>query len=1097
MNNLYALPKNINYTPEQKDAIFKEGTNILVSAAAGCGKTTLMVERIIRKVLQDHIDINTLVVVTFTDAAANELKERLEKALNERLLQMPEHKTFIERQIALLNEAYITTFHALCFRLLNEHNLNFQFDNDIHISTGLALDTAKLKAYHQFYQEHCLEDDFIVLDEYYNASLTNKDKLFKILTSVIDIAHNNGGFKPFKDVLAKPVLAVDDIPVFNQLLKEYLTYYTQSIINDFKTICLMENTPKAKAHAEQHITLFEELQTLINDFDITKITSHLKSLEFVRNNKNYVLDETKKIYTDLRKTANDKLIKVFNHDADTIIKIYQTMRKHNQLLVKYAEMFNNSFEQIKKHYGLLEYNDLESYALALLYNEDDSYTQTALDLQKYFREIMIDEYQDTSKIQEKIVNALSSNNQFMVGDVKQSIYRFRNATSEIFTKKYLAYLQSDQGSIINLSTNFRSRPEVLNFINFVFKNIFSQNIGGLNYDDETALHFGNTKLLEDQGNFKTELLVNIKETKEPKGSKDIISDSKMVVSKVQELINNGANYRDIAILYRASTNINYLEQALMGAKIPYMNHGGSGFYKIAQIKDLINFLNVLVNPQDEVALLSILKSAFFNLNDEDLLALQLNDSSLILSLKGLYPSIYETISSLRQASTKLNIIELIDKIYEMTDYQAYMQSQINYPNFIINLNAFKSIITDNYAYFNSLAYFVMSLNKNIKSDFDQATPAIISSKQNVVNMMTIHKAKGLEFKYVFVLCDTKINIKRNDVEHLANQLVIDYFNENNRTKATSYLFRSLYNFNELTPNIAEELRILYVALTRAQLKLFLVFNTTEEKLAILSSKVADERQWQLNPYLILQAKSYSELLLLALLRHQDHKGLITGYQNNASEAIMTYQDDLYQVTKFSESNEKTNETIDAVYDHKTILQKVEPFNVGKTASTKLKPSSHYNKQLLDFNALKEQDTYQQGNNTHKVLELLDFKSATLSEDIANLSEQYDLIAENKDGIMHLAQDAFFNQLINKQYYQEYNFTTYVDNQLTSGVIDLLVEDDNRLYVIDYKSDRLDSEELKTQYANQLKTYEKALAHYSDKAVKLYLYSIKNKEFINI
>lgn len=1098
MNNLYTLPENINYTEEQKDAIFKEGTNILVSAAAGCGKTTLMVERIIRKVLQDHVDINTLVVVTFTEAAANELKERLQKALNERLGQMPEHKAFIERQIALLSEAYIMTFHGLCFQLLNEHNLNFQFDEDIHISTGLALDTAKLKAYHQFYEEHCLENDFIVLDEYYNASLTNKDKLFEIFNRVIDIAHNNGGFQSFKDVLAKPVLSIDDIPVFNLLLKEYLTYYTQSVINDLKMITQLEDNEAVHNQVNKNVYIFNELQSLIDDFDFDKIVSYIDNIKIVpRPKKSYTSDEAVAVFDQVKDIWQKHLKKVFTNNADTIFKIYQTMSQHAQLLIKYAEMFNNFFAQIKKHRGILEFSDLESYALSLLYNEDDSYTDVALTLQTYFNEIMIDEYQDTSKIQEKIVSALSSNNQFMVGDVKQSIYRFRNATSEIFTNKYLAYSQSEQGEIINLSTNFRSRPEVLNFTNFVFKNIFSQNIGGLTYNDESALHFGNTKLLEQQGDFKTELLVNIKETKEPKGSKDIISDSKMIVSKIKELINNGANYRDMAILYRNRTNIDYLEQALMSAKIPYMNHGGSGFYKIAQIKDLINFLNVLVNLQDEVALLSILKAAFFNLNDEDLLVLQLNDSSLLLSVKSLYPNIYKTIISLRQSATKSNIIELIDEIYEMTDYQAYMQSQINYPNFISNLNAFKDIITNNYDYFNSLAYFVMELNKNIKSGFDEATPAIISSKQAVVNMMTIHKSKGLEFKYVFVLCDTKMETKSGAIEHVDNQLVIDYFNENNRTKDSQHLFKKLYKFHELSPNMAEELRILYVALTRAQRKLFLVFNSTVEKLAILSSKVADESNWQLNPYLILGSKSYSELVLLALLRHQDHKALITGYHRNASEAIMTYEGNLYQVTKFSESNEDMNETIAAVYDHKTTLEKIEPFRMNKAVSTKLKPSLHHTNQLLDFDTVSGQDTYQQGNNTHKVLELLDFKSPTLLDDITKLSERYELRPENKDGITHFVQDPFFIQLIDNQYYQEYNFTTYVDEQLTSGVIDLLVEDYTSLYVIDYKSDRLDSETLKKEYTKQLKTYEKALSRYSDKPVKLYLYSIKNKAFIKV
>jgi ATP-dependent helicase/nuclease subunit A len=1097
MNNLYQLPGGIDYTDQQKDAIFKEGTNILVSAAAGCGKTTLMVERIVRKVLQDRVPINTLVVVTFTEVAASELKERLEKALQERLVQMPEQSDFINQQLALLNEAYIMTFHALCFRLLQENHLNFKFDDKIKISSGLELDSAKLNSYQQFYEKHCLTDDFLILDEYYNASLTNKDKLYELLQKVITIAHNNGGFARLQRTMRETGLSLNNHPLFTPLLKAYLTYHTQSIIQSLQTIIHIENTPQAEKHAHQHLALFQGLQLLIDDFNFDKIVAYIKEIKFARNNKHYVQEEAKTIYTSLKKVANDHLQKVFVYDEVTELKVYHYMDKHAQILLKYAQLFDETFRAFKIKRGLLEFSDLETYTLELLYQTDGAYSATALQLQGYFKEIMIDEYQDTNSIQEKIVDALSHDNQFMVGDVKQSIYRFRNATSEIFTDKYLAYQNGIGGTIINLNTNFRSRPEVLALTNFVFKNIFSQALGGLAYDEQAALHFGNTSLLTYQGNFKSELLINLPEHKNSAGSKDIISNSKMIVQKIKELIKTGVHYQDIAILYRNRTNIPFLEQTLADHQIPYMNHGGSGFYKITQITDLINFLNVLVNPDDEVCLLSVLKSYFFHLDDEALLDLRLDHNTLFLSIKALYPAIYETIVHLRQLSHSLNIIELIDQIYALTDYEAYLQDQVNYQTFMVNLNAFKDIIVNNYDYFNSLEYFVSELTTNIKSGFDEATPAIISSKQDVVNMMSIHKAKGLEFKYVFILCDSKIIDRGAAVGHIDNQLIIDYFNEVNRTKDTKHLFKKLYQFNELTKEMAEELRILYVALTRAQLKLFLVFNTTQDKISIIQQQVAHETTWELPHTLVLGIKNYGELLLLALLRHKNHQALITGCVNNADEAIINYEDDLYQVTRFQLSNEVTTSSIKAIYDQTTTLKKTTPFDHQQAPTPKLKPSLHNTSHLLDFNQLNDYYAYQQGNRTHQVLELLDFKSPTLLDDIEKLAHKYELTIENKQGIMAFVQSTYFPQIIEKNYYQEYHFTTYLDKQLTTGVIDLLVEDEYHLYVIDYKTDRLSNEALVKQYQKQLKIYQKALANYSDKDVKLYLYSIKNQEYVAI
>ena len=1095
------MSKKIALTPEQAKAVNYEGKNILVSAAAGCGKTTLMIQRIIRKIVENKVNIDELVVVTFTEAAAAELKQRLEIALNENLEQDPD---FISQQISKLNDAYISTFHSLCLRLLKENGVIFKFDDAIKVADALQIKNLKLKAFKQLENENINNEDYIALRDAY-SSLIDSSTFFELLNNTLDICITKGSIEGFLKNAEQPLVikSIFDYDEYAKVQTEATLTSLNLIINLFENSLDEENTVEFNEKLTSEINFFNSLLHLVYNGDYQAIQEQLASykifdkprvtktntFQVIRQNQPIVKDEIEK-----------NLKKLYSLTNDEYVYIIKTNQNNVALLLKYVQKYQAILKKLKKETGILEYNDLEQEALDLLY-DNNSESMIALQLKTKFNEIMIDEYQDTNIIQEKIVKALANgSNTFMVGDLKQAIYRFRNATPQLFVDKYELYQTEEMGIVIDLSYNFRSKNEVLDTTNFIFKSVFSKNVGGINYDQKNQLNFGNTELNEVAGDFKTRLFFNIIPTEEKSNvDQKYYASAKAIVNEIKNLLNNGVKCNDITILFRQRNRSFLLTNILNQENIPYMIHDNSGFYTSYEIRDLINILKVLTNPDDDIALLSILRSYFCNLNEADLLELallegnsyyqKLNNSTYTDTLNLLNDLIY-----FAKDNTPLTIINYI---YEKTDYLAYLQKHTNYEQILMNINTFKKIISEGLDYYNSLEYLINELDSSIASNFDTARPATLSEKEDVINIMTIHKSKGLEFKYVFFFDESDVKFDKGqnatNIRAYQTNLILPFFDLKQRIKAANPLNR-LLDFVNKKEILAEELRVLYVALTRAQLQLNLFTNINESRLLELQSLMRNENDWLISESVMMNMKKIFDAITLSFMRHKSGLKLRESMPLNCYDEIYKYKDNLFEVNNYDYSLLNKDDNLNSYHNYP--IKQVAKALVEIKGNEKLTPSKHQT-EMLDFSNIKEFDTFKQGTLVHKVFELLDFKSPTILEDLAYLVKEYNIYQKNYDGLKAFFNSDYFKIFRNSDVHKEYSFSLMNDGSITNGIIDLYIETVDEVYIVDYKSDNLSIEELKLNYQKQLLIYQDIVSKRTTKKSICLIYSLHNKDFIEI
>lgn len=1137
-NKIYQAPDY--FTSEQLLAIKEEGNNILVAAAAGCGKTTLMVQRIIRKILDDKVNVNQLVVVTFTEAAASELKERLEEELNKTLDEIDDQKAkyFLNFQLSILDDSYISTFHSLCLRLLKENKAEFNFARPINIADTRTMYDLKRKAFKTLLENHYLEKELQLLDDFYNP-LANEENLFKVINNTLNIVNSKGDFESFNAALTtQKANSIFEVEPFAKLYLQSLTDLTSQLLPILQDIIIREGL--SDKNTDGYNQLIDDTQTIISAIstksNYQNIYDAIKK-PFTRKGTTKILKadfEYAKLH-DQAKAIHQQIKDLIVLDEQNLLQVFFDNDHNASLILHYTKLYAQYLESLKKQTGYLEFDDLENNLLALLYNDDNSFSEVALSLKPKFNEIMIDEYQDTSLVQEMISQALSNGkNIFMVGDIKQSIYRFRNATSALFAQKYFDFAQNKGGQLIELTKNFRSLRYVLESTNFIFKNIFSTTLGGINYDKTNQLNFGNKKLEEDYiKQYPTQLIIN-KYTKEDKLKKEERWDAsaKIAVEKIKELVEtNNLKYSDFAILTRDRKGWNVLEKQLITHNISYMMHGLAGFFKTYELKDLINLLNFLANPKNDIALLGVLHSYFCNLNEDDLL----NISSISIEGKD-YPSLYEKLANssyhevyafledLLMHSYTLIPTELIDYIYEKSLYKERIYSQGNFAQFLMAITRFKEVVSTNMEYFNSLNSLVIGIEEALNSNKDDSSTAVLSSQDNVVNIMTIHKSKGLEFKYVIILDEGELNtsekINIDYVNQIDQHLILTPFNTNQRVKLESDCnpYKALFKTNDLDEIISEELRILYVALTRAKLQLIIIRSIEEEKLNQVVFEANSGIDWLINTNTLRQFKNLSDFIIASISRHANGLTLRDSVQVSPKDDIYKYfliKDDnpnelkdyvkltqeeyqqkygnLFEVSivnYVAQEVEVNNKPVKTKYPY-------EVFDIKDEITNKydlIRPSDH-GAQPLDFDKISDFDPFLQGNLTHLLLEKLGFNSTTIQDDLYSLKTEYQIEERLFQGIKAFINDPMFELIKNNIYNKEYSFIYSHNNKMMNGIIDLYVEDANNVYIIDYKTDRLSEDELIEYYHSQLKIYQEVIANTTTKNIKTLIYSLHNQKFI--
>ena len=1175
----------MEWTKEQKQAIEEKGSNILVAAAAGSGKTAVLVERIIKKVLEDGIDIDKLLVVTFTNAAAAEMRERVLDAIYKKLDDNPNSEKLL-RQITLLNKASICTIDSFCLDVVRN---NFYELENLSPNFRIA-DTTEI----ELLKQEVIEDLFERKYEEENEDFT---KLIHTYTSYKDDT-------PLKDLILKIYNYIQSNPFPEKWLREKIEMFNigEDLDKDFsKTIwgkVLLEEIKEDLIDAiaslesarkllydnkdlegylkiiEADIDMLNNLKANLNNWDNAYEIN--KVLEFIKWSGKRIDSKEKEEAKNIRDSVKDNL-KVLNNvlvcDSKTanrdIFDMYNILLKLENIILEFGEEFSKR----KRDKNIVDFQDVEHFALKILIKEKEGKIEDTLVAKKYqekYEEIAIDEYQDSNLVQEYILNSVSrKNNIFMVGDVKQSIYKFRQAMPELFISKYKTYKnkedkKEEDNLKIQLFKNFRSRENILYFTNLIFQDIMSDGLGDINYNEDEYLNLG-ADYKESKENLNTEIDIidllenekeNLKESykeneenSEDERIEDVELEARFVANKIKELIDNkfqvwdrkkekyrDISYKDIVILLRSTSNIaSVYEQELLNLDLPVFSDSSQEYLESIEIETIMNLLRIIDNPMQDIPLVSVMRSYIGKFTDNDLVKIRLSDKydnfytcmekaivDVDSELKEKIKSFFDNLDMWRKEQEYLSLDELIWKIYGDTGYYNYCGLM---PNGVLRQANLKMLFQKAKEYessnFKGLYNFINFIDKIKTSSGDMGSAKLIGENDDVVRIMSIHKSKGLEFPVVF-LSSTGKQFNLNDLKedvllHQDMGIGAKYIDYDMQIKYDTLSKRAIKD-KILTETLSEEMRILYVALTRAKEKLFItgISKDIKKELEKIEKNIEryEKQDNKINPILIKKCKKYLEWILYVYQYEKNFckdkinfniykkKELLTKFKKVDNEEIdvfkeleekaKAYNNDLSDIKKILE------------YKYKNILDTTIPTKTSVTALKELSNKNDYeeknnnvkieNKEIEEKEEQKEISfkepnflkngkeekitASKKGSLIHLCLQKLDINIDYDLAKITNLldelemkkiitSKEKEVINVNK--ILEFTKSKIWKELktakkiekekpfyINIKAKDIYNKETD-ENILVQGIIDLYyIDKDNNINLVDYKTDYIEN-----------------------------------------
>lgn len=920
------MPK---WTKDQEKAIKVRGKNLLVSAAAGSGKTAVLVERIIRLITEDLIDINTLLIVTFTNAAAGEMRERILNALIKEIEQGSEHEEHLRRQITLLGRSYITTLHSFCIDVVRK---NFHLvDIDPSFRIGDMTETSILI-------EEVLED---LLEEEYRI----EDKSF------IELVEGFGGnkedvklqdliLKIFGFIQSKPYprkWLMESIEEFNmgkeaftdsiwiQTIKENIGIELEGSKNIIKSAIEACNNICGPREYEQALledlndidSLIASLGESLEKFYININEIKHPKLKTIRGNRKLEVDENlqrevknlRDNYKDNIKSIKEKiLVRSFDGYLDQINAIYPTMKYLGEVVVKFGEMYSER----KLEKGILDFNDLEHYTLKILENDE-----VRMEYKRKFEHIFVDEYQDSNIVQETILNRIKrENNLFLVGDVKQSIYRFRLADPSLFIEKYETYDRDGKGlnQRIDLSQNFRTRLEILDGINYLFKNIMSKTLGEIDYTEDSYLYKGlDFEDIEDP-NIELNIMESTSKSddeisEELREMSNIEAEASFVANRIKALIGKESysakkkeykkiQYKDIVVLLRSPrTWAPIFTEILTKEGIPVYADDNSGYFDTIEINMFMDLLKLIDNKRQDIPLLSVMRSPIGGFNIKELIKIR------IQSREGSYYKALEDYILNNDDELEMKIKEFIDRLERWGDQARYLKLdefiwklliETGYYHYVgampggIQRQANLRILVDRASQFeksaiNGLFLFLRFIDKLTKSKGDMGSAKTLGENENVVRIMSVHKSKGLEFPVV-ICCGLgkKFNLKDMQQDILLHKELGlgPKFVDAQKRIYNQTLPQLAIKSKMKIENLSEEMRILYVALTRAIDKLILIGSVRELE--------REAKKWLRGSTLfnLVKGQSYLDWICSSLATHRDGKPLRELGKFNMKESLI-------------------------------------------------------------------------------------------------------------------------------------------------------------------------------------------------------------------
>lgn len=1247
------------WTNEQREAIFTKNCNLLVAAGAGAGKTAVLVERIIQRIIDDkgNVDIDNLLVVTFTNAAAAEMRERIAEAITRELELRPESKK-LQRQLTLLNQANIMTIHSFCLQVIRNNFHSIDLDPSFRVADNTETILLKQEAIDELFEEKYeitdntgflrLVDSYggksdlkvqnMVLELYEFAKSTPwPEKWLTEMSENFNVEENfDFGSSKWVDVILEHVKLELEAQKSNMEKAidivenaEGIDYYLEPFKTDLDNICSLT-----------HCNSWNELKNkfILLSFDKLPIKRNKDADKTAKEKAKKIRDSVKKKLTEIK----DDIFVDSDNIGKNLKELYPMMKSLCQLVVEFDEKYGIK----KRERGVVDFSDIEHFCLKILTKDQQEIIEpsdAALEYKQQFEEILIDEYQDSNEVQEVIMNMIANKNDipnmFMVGDVKQSIYRFRQAKPELFLSKYSSYSEK-KGSKerkVKLFKNFRSRPEIINGVNFLFKQIMSKEVGELEYGEDEALISGaeypkitNNNIVEGDKDSSViedccggDIELHIVEKKDNEVSVDdqqevseyseendedeeeadnIQIEARLVASRINQLIAGegdkrfkvydkntniyrDVSYKDIVILMRATANwAPTFTEELTKAGIPVFADTSSGYFDAIEIRIMMSLLQVIDNPIQDIPLIAVLRSPIESFLPEELIDIRMvnRDKSFYEAMKAITKEENEeTEYRLEHISEELKrkvanflgkLAKWRKKVLHMTmdEFIWYLYTETGYYGFVGAMPAgnqrqanlrilFQRAKQYEKTSYKGLFNFINFINRLKNSSGDMGSAKILGENEDVVRIMSIHKSKGLEFPVVILTGAGKnfnlMDINKSILFHGELGLGPDYVNTDRRISYPTVVKQVLRKKIKIE-TLSEEMRILYVAFTRAKEKLIItgMVNNIENSVEKWCEAAGNEDSKVLK-YATVNAKSYLDWIGPAIVKHKsgrilrnmvDNEQEIGSFVDDSSkwnikiwhkeefkgksekeiedEDIIKELETASSANDFSEYREEVNRRLNWQYKYKYSSNIPAKLSVSELKRRVALIDREDSRDIIGYTALRKPRFMQEsktlspaekGSLMHLVMQHLDIKRVSsyqeIKEQVITLVDKEFLTEEETKVIninkilkffgsdlgkrMKAAKNifrevTFFMELSSTDVYEQLPREIYGEEKvLVQGVIDCYFEEDDKLVLIDYKTDYVeDIESIKDKYSTQIHYYKKALEKITSKTIKnTYLY----------
>ena len=1203
----------MTWTKEQQQVIDLRNRNILVSAAAGSGKTAVLVERIKELVLDKKhpVDIDHLLVVTFTNAAAAQMKERVAKALEKALQENPSDVR-LQQQAALVQNAQITTIDSFCLYVLRNHfheiglEPNFRIGDEGELK--LLREDVMTRLFEQCYEEK--HPGFLHLISCYGTSRSDapvRDMIFKLYSYAqsypwpkqwLREALSCYGIKTEQELEHASFIEMT-VEYGKQMVRGYLEQ-----AEHYLELCQDADGPYMYEDAcEQDAELMEELlscdtyQAFYEELGKCKFATLGRAKDYIGSpeKQEQVKAERKKLKDGIGKLKSDCFALTFQE----ILEQLALVQPSAEALAEVTERFIDAFSARKQDKNLVDFSDLEHFALEILVEEETGKpTETAKEFQNAYEEIMIDEYQDSNYVQETILRAISreavgQNNLFMVGDVKQSIYRFRLARPELFMEKFDTYETTDAPcQRIDLHKNFRSRDSVLTFTNDIFYQIMKRNLGGVDYTGEAALYCGaDYPAGEKEDAFDSEILLTTTQELE-EGTKQQISkqelEAKLIADRIRKMVGKEevvdeetgefrkVRYGDIVILLRSLSEWADLFAEVLNANgIPAHTVSRTGYFSTLEIRTVLNYLRILDNPRQDIPLAAVLKSPMAGLSDEQLARLRLlaedkpyhqcvkmfleaeeklteKESTADEDMRAKLKRFSETYKKLRRQTMDIPMHELLQKVLKETGYARYASALPAGRQRLANLHMLseKAIAYEKTSY-HGLYHFIRYIDELQKYDVDFGEAELVGENEDAVNIMSIHKSKGLEFPVCFVSGMGKSFNKQDSrskmILHPNLGVGLDIIEEDRRIKVPAFFKKVIARQTELE-SLGEELRVLYVAFTRAKEKLIITgCIKDEEMLQQIREIYCGSNRKALNFKERAEAKTFLEWILPAAAASGswDKVSYVTPWsmlEDEAAQQITEHVSLRQRVQQAEEVSdtlyEKIKEQLSYQYPHQDAIHLVTKYSVSELKHRAMRELAAKEEEDVTPKFLEEVSTPYvpafmegkaevnqgalRGTAMHRLMECYDFtKMPDCSDEFAeNIKKQLTglvqmgKVSEDMQKLIRIPSVELFlksqlaprmkaaamrDDLFREKPFVMGNHEMEEEMVLIQGIIDVFWVEEDGIVLLDYKTDRVDSAtRLRDMYKEQLDLYAEALERIFPLPVKeKYLYSFRLNQAIEV